>query len=242
MVVLLDVNVLLYAHREESPDHPAYRSWLEELIQSPQAYGLTDLVLSSFLRIATPQSSLRSAKPSGNGAVFRGPGPRSSQSRGHCAGRPPLGDLHPALPAGTEQGESGPGCISGRFGHRVGQRVDHDRQGLQSVSGPALAPSSRLVFVARRPGEARRRHGPTPAARWALDELTRVLRARRESPRSPLPPARVPPSSSAWRVDRRPWTTASPAPRYAVPPRPNPWSSSPSPAAGSWSAAGTSAA
>ncbi len=53
MVVLLDVNVLLYAHREEIPDHPAYRAWLEELIHSPQAYGLTDLVVSSFLRIAT---------------------------------------------------------------------------------------------------------------------------------------------------------------------------------------------
>ncbi len=46
-MVLLDVNVLLYAHREEIPDHPAYRAWLEELIHSPQAYGLTDLVLSS---------------------------------------------------------------------------------------------------------------------------------------------------------------------------------------------------
>ena len=52
-MVLLDVNVLLYAHREEIPDHEAYRNWLDELIHSPQAYGMTDLVLSSFLRIAT---------------------------------------------------------------------------------------------------------------------------------------------------------------------------------------------
>ena len=52
-MVLLDVNVLLYAHRQDFPEHPAYRGWLEDLIQSPQAYGLTDLVLSSFLRIAT---------------------------------------------------------------------------------------------------------------------------------------------------------------------------------------------
>ena len=52
-MVLLDVNVLLYAHREETPDHLKYRSWLEELIHSPQAYGMTDMVLSSFLRIAT---------------------------------------------------------------------------------------------------------------------------------------------------------------------------------------------
>ena len=38
-MVLLDVNVLLYAHHEEISDHPADRAWLEELIHSPQAYG-----------------------------------------------------------------------------------------------------------------------------------------------------------------------------------------------------------
>ena len=52
-MVLLDVNVLLYAHREEIPDHPKYRHWLEEVLHSPQAYGMADLVLSSFLRTAT---------------------------------------------------------------------------------------------------------------------------------------------------------------------------------------------
>ena len=63
-MVLLDVNVLLYAHREEVADHAAYRAWLEELINSPLAYGMADLVLASFLRIAThsrifdPPSSL----------------------------------------------------------------------------------------------------------------------------------------------------------------------------------------
>ena len=52
-MVLPDVNVLLYAHREEIPDHPACRDWLEELIHSPQAFGLSDIVLSGFLRIST---------------------------------------------------------------------------------------------------------------------------------------------------------------------------------------------
>ena len=52
-MVLLDVNVLLYAHREDAADHEAYRTWLEELIHGPQAYGMADLVLSSYLRTAT---------------------------------------------------------------------------------------------------------------------------------------------------------------------------------------------
>ena len=52
-MVLLDVNVMLYAHREDAADHEAYRTWLEELIHGPQAYGMADLVLSSYLRTAT---------------------------------------------------------------------------------------------------------------------------------------------------------------------------------------------
>ncbi len=52
-MVLLDVNVLVYAHREDTQDHEAYLAWLENLVNSDQAYGLSDLVLSGFLRVAT---------------------------------------------------------------------------------------------------------------------------------------------------------------------------------------------
>ncbi len=52
-MVLLDVNVLVYAHRQDSPHHRAYLRWLEDLTNSDHAYGLSDLVLSGFLRIVT---------------------------------------------------------------------------------------------------------------------------------------------------------------------------------------------
>jgi len=52
-MVLLDVNVLVYAHREDSPHHSQYLLWLETLVNSEQAYGIADLVLSGFLRIVT---------------------------------------------------------------------------------------------------------------------------------------------------------------------------------------------
>jgi predicted nucleic acid-binding protein len=59
-VILTDVNVLLYAHREEVADHRRFRDWLETMIASPEAFGVTDVVLSGFLRIAThPGSSTR---------------------------------------------------------------------------------------------------------------------------------------------------------------------------------------
>jgi toxin-antitoxin system PIN domain toxin len=50
---LLDVNVLLYAFRDAAPRHAEYRSWLEDAIASPEPLGISDLVLSSFVRIAT---------------------------------------------------------------------------------------------------------------------------------------------------------------------------------------------
>ena len=52
-MILLDVNVLVYAHRGDAPGHARYREWLESVVNSDIAYGLSDLVLSGFLRIVT---------------------------------------------------------------------------------------------------------------------------------------------------------------------------------------------
>lgn len=52
-MILIDVNVLVYAHREDAPSHERYLSWMKDTITSPSAFGLTDLVLSGFLRVVT---------------------------------------------------------------------------------------------------------------------------------------------------------------------------------------------
>jgi toxin-antitoxin system PIN domain toxin len=52
-MILPDVNILVYAHREDASNHIAYREWLEHVINSDQAYGMADLVLSGFLRVVT---------------------------------------------------------------------------------------------------------------------------------------------------------------------------------------------
>lgn len=36
-----------------APNHPAYRSWLQDVVDSDEAFGVSDLVLSGFLRIVT---------------------------------------------------------------------------------------------------------------------------------------------------------------------------------------------
>lgn len=52
-MILPDVNVLVYAHRQDADRHDEYRRWLESVMASPSAYGMSDLVLSGFLRIVT---------------------------------------------------------------------------------------------------------------------------------------------------------------------------------------------
>ena len=52
-MVLMDVNVLVYAHREDVVDHADYRSWLESVINANASYGFSELVLSGFLRVVT---------------------------------------------------------------------------------------------------------------------------------------------------------------------------------------------
>lgn len=52
-MILFDVNVLIYAFSNAAARHDEYRTWLEETIESPQAYGVSELVLSSFVRVVT---------------------------------------------------------------------------------------------------------------------------------------------------------------------------------------------
>ncbi|MGQ0815654.1 MAG: type II toxin-antitoxin system VapC family toxin [Gemmatimonadota bacterium] len=58
-MVLCDVNVLVYAHRPDAKDHERYREWLEKLLSSPGPFGLSELVLSGFIRIVTNRRIFR---------------------------------------------------------------------------------------------------------------------------------------------------------------------------------------
>ena len=51
-----DVNLLVYAHRREDPDHAFYRTWLESLANGPEPFALSSLVAVSFVRVVTHPS------------------------------------------------------------------------------------------------------------------------------------------------------------------------------------------
>lgn len=49
----VDVNVLVYAHREDFAEHAAYRQWLDEARRGPEPLAVPSVVASGFIRIVT---------------------------------------------------------------------------------------------------------------------------------------------------------------------------------------------
>ncbi len=52
-MILADVNVLIHAHREDDERHGEYTAWLERQANSATAFAVSELILSSFVRIVT---------------------------------------------------------------------------------------------------------------------------------------------------------------------------------------------
>ncbi|MBS1839192.1 MAG: type II toxin-antitoxin system VapC family toxin [Actinobacteria bacterium] len=52
-MLCVDVNVLVYAHRPESPNHDGYRAWLENARRGVEPLGIPPIVLSGFQRVVT---------------------------------------------------------------------------------------------------------------------------------------------------------------------------------------------
>ena len=49
----VDVNLLVYAHRPESPHHDRFRVWMDEARSAAEPLGIITMVLSGFLRVVT---------------------------------------------------------------------------------------------------------------------------------------------------------------------------------------------
>jgi len=69
-MILPDVNVLVYAHRLDTPDHCHYCQWLEAVFNSNLPFGMCELVLSGFLRIVTHSKIFKVPTPLDVALVF----------------------------------------------------------------------------------------------------------------------------------------------------------------------------
>ena len=52
-MIIPDVNVLVYAARDDNARHAEYREWLVHAMRGPEAVGLSELVLSGVVRVLT---------------------------------------------------------------------------------------------------------------------------------------------------------------------------------------------
>lgn len=68
---LCGVNVLIYAHREDAtPEHSAYADWLRSLATGPSAFGVSEAVISGFVRIVTNPRVFKKPTPVGDALQF----------------------------------------------------------------------------------------------------------------------------------------------------------------------------
>lgn len=58
-----DVNVLVYAHRQDDARHAPYREWLQQVVDGPEPFALSVLVAVGFLRIVTNPRIYADATP-----------------------------------------------------------------------------------------------------------------------------------------------------------------------------------
>jgi toxin-antitoxin system PIN domain toxin len=88
-MILPDVNVLVYAFRDDTPHHPICRAWLDAVVAADGRLALSNLVLSAVVRITTSPRIFR--EPSGLAEAFTFCGQLCDQP--HCQIIEP-GDRH----------------------------------------------------------------------------------------------------------------------------------------------------
>jgi hypothetical protein len=69
-VQLPDVNVLIYAHREDAPEHGRYAAWLRDLTAADEPFALSGVVLAGFLRTVTNGRIFDPPTPMGTAIAF----------------------------------------------------------------------------------------------------------------------------------------------------------------------------
>jgi toxin-antitoxin system PIN domain toxin len=105
-LLLLDVNVLLAAHRGDHPQHSAVRGWFDEMLGGEERFAVPAFVWASFLRLTTNRRIFEVPTPRADAFEFVeasraqplylsiGPGPRHlTLLRRLCDEADALGDL-----------------------------------------------------------------------------------------------------------------------------------------------------
>jgi|SRR5450756_34932 len=52
-MMLVDTNILIYANRRDVDQHEEYRTWLQDLIDGPEPYAVSDFAVAGMVRVIT---------------------------------------------------------------------------------------------------------------------------------------------------------------------------------------------
>lgn len=69
-MILLDVNVLLAAHREDHPHHQVVRAWFDGVLAGDEPFTVPDVAWAAFVRIATNRRIFIVPTPLGDAFTF----------------------------------------------------------------------------------------------------------------------------------------------------------------------------
>jgi uncharacterized protein len=69
-MVLPDINVLVYAHRKDAPEHDRYAAWLTGIADGASPFALSSITLAGFLRIVTNPRIFRPPTPMDEALAF----------------------------------------------------------------------------------------------------------------------------------------------------------------------------
>jgi len=152
-VILPDVNVLVYAFRQESVRHTAYADWLAGLVAGEDELALNDQVLGGFVRIVTNRRIYADPAPTATALAFVDALRAARRARWLPAGGAAwdrLGSL-----VAPDRREPGARCGTRRSSPRARVPDGHGGPRFRSVSCVALlrpgtrSPQGRLVTIAR---------------------------------------------------------------------------------------------
>jgi len=68
-MMLVDTNVLIYAHRRDAQRHPEYRDWVRTMINGPEPYAVSDFAVTGMVRVVTDRRIYREETSTINDAL-----------------------------------------------------------------------------------------------------------------------------------------------------------------------------
>lgn len=69
-MMLVDTNIMVYAHNSNAERHLEYRNWLQNLLRGPEPYAVSDFALNGLIRVITDRRFFQPPTPAETALAF----------------------------------------------------------------------------------------------------------------------------------------------------------------------------